>query len=171
MLDVFLAHAPADREIAATIKARLARGAEANVWLDPCGRDTSQPMTAAWEDGLSSTAILLLLSPETIPQRMPREAWELLLDHVKGNAEPPVGAILLAACPYPPLLERRHFFRWSDPATATLRQVERWIIGLHKDKQPSFLPAPLPWFQARDQDFDALWTGLVDKPGVFTFTG
>ena len=151
MLDVFLCHAPSDGEIAGRIKARLDARAEAKVWLEACGRDTEQTMAVAWEGGSSSAAILLLLSPDAVPQRLRRDDWQLLLDHIEGHAEPPVGALVLAACPYPPLLERKNFFRLSDGAMATLRAIERWIIALHPG-EPSFLPAALPWFLGHERE-------------------
>ncbi len=171
MLDVFLCYAPADQEIAGLIQARLDRCAEASVWLERCGRQTAQTMAAAWEGGSSSAAILLLLSPDAIPERLRREDWQPLLEHLEGNAEPPAGGILLAACPYPPLLERRHFFRWSDGAMATLRKIERWVMGLHRGEPPTFLPAPRTWFQGDKHELDAMWTALVDEPGTFILDG
>ena len=69
MLDVFICHSAADRGVAAMIAARLERGAEAIVWLDECGGHSGQTIAATWEAGLSSAAILLLLSPEAVPQR------------------------------------------------------------------------------------------------------
>ena len=165
MVDVFLCHAPADREIATQIASRLERGSEATVWLDPCGREAPQTITAAWDGGLSSTAILLLLSPNSIPQALPIQEWQPLLKHLEGNAAPDVGAILLDSCRFPKLLERKRFYRWSDGANDVLRRIERWIVGLHRDDQPSFVPAPLPWFRGRQQELADLWSALVDESG------
>ena len=166
MVDVFLCHAPADSAIAAQIAARLERGAEASVWLDPCGRDAPQTLPAAWDGGSSSTAILLLLSPDSLPQSLPIRDWQPLLKHLEGNAAPDVGAVLLDSCPFPKLLERKRFFRWSDSPNDVLRRIERWIVGLHRDDQPSAVPAPLPWFRGRERELAALWSALVDESGM-----
>jgi hypothetical protein len=149
------------------IRARLERGAEAMVWLDECGGHSGQTVAATWEVGLSSAAILLLLSPEAVPQRRGREDWELALKHIEGNAEPPLGAVLLRDCSFPRLLERKRFFRWTDHPREVLRAIEKWVISLHQQGElPAFLPAHLPWFQGRERELDALWETLADDAGV-----
>src|SRR5579864_4440141 len=166
MLDVFLCHAPANREVAATIAARLERGAEANVWLDECGSHSGATLATAWEAGLTSAAILLVLSPEAVPPRLRREDWQSLLQHLERNGEPPVGAVLVGDCPYPRLLERKHFFHWGDPRRDVLSAIERWIVSLHQQsEQTPFVPARLPWFEGRQRELDMMWQILVDDAG------
>ncbi len=165
MIDLYLCHAPADRELAATIQAHLDR-VEAKVWLEPCGRGAAQSLADAWDGGLSSAGIVLLLSPDAIPQRLPRERWEALLDHIGHNAAPPILSVLAAPCPYPPMLERRHFIRWDDQA---LRRLELWAVDLHgRPEQPSFQPARLPWFVGRDREIDLFWKEAVDNAASIT---
>ncbi len=123
-------------------------------------------MPAAWDGGSSSTAILLLLSSNSLPQSYPIGEWQPLLKHLEGNASPDVGAVLLDSCAFPKLLERKRFFRWSDSSNDILRRIERWIVGLHRDDQPSCAPAPLPWFRGREQELAALWSALVDESGM-----
>src|SRR5258708_22824563 len=96
------------------IAARLERGAEAKVWLDECGSHSGPTIAATWEAGLSSAAIMLLLSPEAVPQRRGRADWELVLKHLERKAEPPMGAVLLRDCLFPGLLARTRFFRLTD---------------------------------------------------------
>ncbi len=154
MLDVFLCHAAADRGAASAIAARLERGAEARVW-----REESASVNTAWEYGLSSAAILLLLSPDSVPARVVREDWEGLLGHVGA---PAAGAVLLRTCGYPRLLERRPFWRWG---ASTLRDLERWVLSLHPQDRPRFEPARLPWFEGRSDELAELWEALVDAAG------
>jgi|CZKS01.1.fsa_nt_gi hypothetical protein len=163
MLDVFVCHSPGDREVAAVIAARLERGAETNVWLDECGSHSGQTVAAAWEAGLTSAAILLLLSPDAVPLGLRREDWQSLLRHLERNADPPVGAVLLEDCHYPRLLERSRFFHWRDSQPEALRAIERWIISLHpRSERLAFIPAPLPWFEGRQQELDTMGRTLVD---------
>lgn len=145
---------------------QLDRGAEAKVWLETCGRGTPQSMAEAWDGGLSSAGILLLLSPDSIPQRLPREDWESLLKHVAGNAMPPVAALVLDECPYPRVLDRAHLFRCSDGRREVLRNIAAWAVGLHDRDRPAFTPARLPCSAGRETELDALWSLLVDDPGT-----
>src|SRR5689334_20312772 len=158
MLDIFLCHAPADREIAQTIAARLRFGAEAQVWLDEC----TNTLPSAWEAGGASAAIVLLLSPDAVPPRFKRDDWQSLLSHFETSAEPPVASILVQECPYPKLIERKNFFRWHDNP---IRAIERWAVALHDTPPGAFVPAPLPWFEGRTQELDFLWRALVDQAG------
>ncbi len=149
------------------IAARLERGAEAKVWLDECGSHSGPTVAATWEAGLSSAAILLLLSPEAVPEQRGRKDWELALNHLERNAEPPLGAVLLRDCLFPRLLERQRFFRWTDHPLEVLRAIEQWVISLHQQgERPTFLPARLPWFHGRERELEALWATLADDAGV-----
>ena len=126
MFDVFICHSPSNREVAAAaIAARLERGAEARVWLEECNSDAGVTVASAWEAGTASGAIVLLLAPDSVPHRLSRADWEPVLRHVEGNAPPPLGAVLVSGCPYPRLLERKHFFRWDAERRETLRAIER----------------------------------------------
>lgn len=157
-------HSPADREIATKIAARVERGVEAQIVPGEC---EGYPVETGWEGGLYSTAILLLLSPDSVPARVSREDWESALNHFKGNADPPLGAVLVRACPYPKLLEGKNFFRWTDDPIETLRAIERWVLSFHPlPERHSFLESlgldrqgPLPL-----QHRTAHATGWRDRP-------
>lgn len=162
MIDLYLCHAAADREVAARIRVRLERGG-AKVWLEQC-----DSIPEIWDGGLSSTAILLLLSPGAVPRRSTREEWEPLLAHLAGNATPPVSSIHIRDCAYPKLLERKDFHRWDDGRPEqVLRAIERWTLSLDpQNESHTFVPARLPWFEGRQSELDRLWRALVDKPGT-----
>jgi hypothetical protein len=161
VLDVYLCHAAADCELAARIRSRLER-AEATVWLEQC-----DSIPEVWDGGLSSAAIVLLLSPGAVPQRLNRDEWEPLLAHLAGNATPPVSSILISECAYPRLLGRKDFHRWDDDRPqVVLRALESWILSLDPQTEShSFVPARLPWFEGRQSELDVLWTVLVDGAG------
>src|SRR5215467_12420235 len=128
MLEIFLCCSPADRDVAAAISARLKDAGEVTVVLD----DTETSSVAVkWEGGLSSTAILLLLSPEAVPPQVDRTSWGTLLDHITSSTDPPIGSLLVRDCGYPRILERKHFFRWQCGSRNALRAVEKWMMGLH----------------------------------------
>lgn len=163
MVTVFLSYAPQDREIAATTAARLERGAEATVLLSECRDHT---VAEDWEGGQYCAAVLLLLSPDSVPARLRREDWESLLGHISGNAEPPVAAMLVRPCAYPRLLERKNFFHWAECSTEALRAIERWGLSLQPSpERRAYEPACLPWFQGRQRELALLWETLVDGAG------
>lgn len=164
MLEIFLCCAPADREVAAAISARLKDTAEVTVVLDDTGTGS---VATKWEGGLSSTAILLLLSPEVVLPQVNRIGWGTLLDHINRNADPPTGSLLVRACGYPRILERKHFFQWDGGPRNALRAIEKWVMELHALPQHrSFSAARLPWFEHREQELDLLWEMLVDRAGT-----
>lgn len=165
--DVSICYSPHDLEAAAVIAGYLERCAEAKVSLTEGCLASDETVLANWDHGVFTAAIVLLLSPESVPARLSRIDWEPVLEHVAKNAGPPLASVLLRDCPYPRLLERKHFFRWADEPREVLRALQRWAIGLHPPvMQPANVPAPLPWFQGRQQEMDGLWHSLVDKPGT-----
>jgi hypothetical protein len=161
VIDVFLCHAASDGEVAASIAERLER-AEARVWRAEC-----DSIPEVWDSGLSAAAILLLLSPSAVPQRLNRDEWEPLLAHIAGNSTPPVGSILIRECAYPRLLGRKDFHHWNDQPLQVLRAIESWVLSLNPQSEShSFVAARLPWFEGRQSELDLLWTSLVDKAGA-----
>jgi hypothetical protein len=167
VLDISLCYARADGETAAVITRRIERGAEVRVWLEECDPARGETVAEAWEAGLSSAAILLLLSPDAVPGERTRSAWQSVLDHLEQHASPPLGSVLLRDCDYARLLERRHFFRWSDGATAVLRALASWLVELHPEgERPLFVPSRLPWFEGRGEELELLWNSLVDGSGT-----
>jgi hypothetical protein len=104
---------------------------------------------------MSSAGILLLLSPDSVPERIERADWAELLGH---TGPPPVAKLLVRRCRYPRLLERNAFFRWSD--TGVLRGLQRWAVSLHGDQ--SRQPASALYEGSTEE----LWVRLVDAPGT-----
>ena len=101
MFDVFLCYAAADRALAGTIVDRLSRE-ECNVIVDECGHDPDATVAAAWEAGLECGAIVLLLSPDSVPPTPSRSLWGGLLEHITEARRPAIAAVF-----YPPV--RRSF--------------------------------------------------------------
>ncbi len=163
-LEVFVFHSPADRGVAATIAERLKVLAGAQVRLEQCG--SGDTVEDVWDQGLGSSAILLLLSPASVPAVGTREKWPAILKHRELNALPPLGLIQIAPCKFPQVLERKHFFRYTDNPQRALRDLTQWISNLPGRTEPFFSPARLPWFQGRAAELDQMWESLVDEAGV-----
>ena len=162
MSEVFFCVDPGEREVAAALKSRLER-AGFEVAVDDSGQ---QSVAAKWEGGLSSAAILLFLSPQSLPPRPGRADWGALLDHMASGATPPVASLLVQDCQFPRLLERKNFFRWQGEEIESLRALERWVLRLEPTREESFVPARLPWFEGREREIETLWETLVDSAGA-----
>lgn len=156
--EICLCFADADKTVAASIAARLENTAEVRVWQE----SLRSPIHEAWDRGLGASGILLLLSPESVPSRVDLAHWSELLAHLNSGETPPVVCVELGDCPYPPLLRRRRFFRWSSPTV--LRDLQRWAMARHPvPDPPPFVPAAVPGI---GNDAPDLWSTLVDSPGV-----
>jgi hypothetical protein len=110
------------------------------------------------EEGLASDILALILSPASCPVRWPRDRWEPVLSTQAEEAGVEVVSILLADCPYPQLLSRRHFFDVSKGRRAAMRRLKRWI-----------------WTRAIDSrisdDLEELYATLADGVGVMDAAG
>jgi hypothetical protein len=160
-IDVFLCHAPVDRELAQRIATRLERTTEARVILDECNAAEADTVANRWDAGLSSTAILLLLSAASVPARLSREDWDELLKHVQAGGSPHVYPIIVSPCKYPSLLTRSGVYDCDNDA---LRQIGARLIALHPPPAGRpFMPADLTGVTA---DLAPLWASLVDESGV-----
>ncbi len=164
MFQILVCHAAADRSVALLISRRLALGSEALVEREECGL-----VTEALEGGVTCDAILLLLSPDAVPDKRTREAWEPVLAH----SEPPMAAVMVRSCLYPKLLERRSFFRLIESGRGSEggRGIELWVNGLRGwPENVSFEPAPGPKFEGREEELDRLSEALVDGAGTAVST-
>jgi hypothetical protein len=167
--DVFFCYSRADREMAGLIAKRLELMTEARILLEECPSAAGQTVAEAWEAGLSSSAIVLLLTPHSVPQRLVIDEWRGLLEHAESMAGPAVFTILAGKCRYPRLLERRHFYRWNDRSPEPLRELARWLLDRGRDDvPPSFVPAVQPWFEGRHLELETASTTLVDRSGILS---
>jgi hypothetical protein len=167
MRELLICCSPEDREAAQAIAARLERSTGFHIVVDD---SDSESVAAKGTDGLtSSSAILLLLSPGSVPPGAGREHWGQLLDHIASRAEPPVASLLLRECRYPRLLERAPLFAAGREAP---RRIEAWAVGLESlPRERCFEPARLPWFEGRDKELEWLWDVLVDRAGAAVLAG
>lgn len=172
MVNLFLCYAPPLRAIAQCLSRRLETGAECRVSLEELNPSIGANVVEAWEAGIGSDAILLLLSRESVPERSNRSQWAPLLAHVESDEQPPVACVLVEDCPYPPLLKRRRFFQWTEEPLELLRSLERWVVGLHpRDAVTPYSVAGLPGFQGREAELGTLWDALVDQSGTALIGG
>jgi hypothetical protein len=146
---LLLAHAAADHPYARKLAAFVEAGCD--VRCDP-GEGllrSDQHLVDLAEQ--SSGPLVLLLSKDSWPQRLPRERWDPLL------LESPLACVLLNACPFPELLRRRSFFHaQSDNAE---RGLKRWLWRQLREPGEA---ARFEW----SADLEHLYATLADRPGV-----
>lgn len=96
----------------------------------------------------SGQLAVLLLSPHSWPQRLARDRWETLVPAEN------LGWLVLAPCPYPPILERGPSFFKADGSDErrAWRGLKRWIRG--GDGQGVW-----------SADLEDLYATLADAPG------
>jgi hypothetical protein len=169
VIDVVICHAAADSNLAERIAARLRITAEANIWCDQLANH--QTVVDVWGAGLSMSAVLLVISPHSVPRQLNRADWEELIAYRIGNQVPPVGILVAEDCKYPKLLDRGRVFRWQEEnSTSLLREMQQWLISLHKGAgRLDLASCALP--PDRAAEVDELWGKLVDQPGVQILRG
>ena len=164
MVDVFVCHSAASREVAATIAARLERCAEAKVWLEELP-DRSN-LLDSWEGGLSSTAILLILDGSSVPPQSTRDTWGPVLDHITENSLPPIGCVRVGSCAYPKLLERKAFFPWQEePCPYCVPSKPGLSVCMSRSEGAQSRRCVFRGSKVVIVELDALWRTLVDEAG------
>ena len=99
----------------------------------------------------SSGHLVLLLSKDSWPKRLPRERWDPML------LEMPLACVLLNDCPFPPLLRRRAFF--ESQLGNVERALKRWVWG----RDHGAAETPLFRWSA---GLEPLYARLADRAGV-----
>ncbi len=116
------------------------------------------PVSETWEEGLDATGVIVLLHPDAMPPQPSRQYWGSLIDY---NGPKPLAYVQCGARAYPPVFERRSYFRWP----ADQRALERWVVALLPRTQVSSV-AP-----AQAEVPEELWSVLVDGAGTYWITG
>jgi hypothetical protein len=146
---ILLAHAAPDRFYAQQIAALLEAGCDVRCDLGLLG--PGQDLVELAEQCVDP--LILLLSKDSWPKRLPRERWDPLL------LELPLASVLLNPCPFPELLRRRAFFDNDDPNAA--RGVKRW---LWQQRRESGEAIRFKW----SEDLETLYIALADRAGAQT---
>jgi hypothetical protein len=146
---ILLAHAAPDQFYAQQIAAFLESGCD--VRCDLGLLRPGQDLVELAEQCVDP--LILLLSKDSWPKRLPRERWDPIL------LELPLASVLLNPCPFPELLSRRAFFDNSDPNAA--RGVKRWVWQQHRELSQVIR---FKW----SEELEKLYVGLADRAGAQT---
>lgn len=146
---VFLAHAPADRNYAERLAAFLESGCDVRCNLDAGLMEPGEDLIEKVEQG--SEILIVLLSKNSWPKRLPRERWDPIL------LETPLISVMLDDCPIPELLRRKNFI---DARTQNAgRELKRRIW------KPDL--SEVRW----SPDLEELYAAIADRPGCLSVDG
>jgi hypothetical protein len=146
---ILLVHAAPDQFYAQQIAAFLESGCDVRCDLGLLG--PGQDLVELAEQCVDP--LILLLSKDSWPKRLPRERWDPLL------LELPLACVLLNPCPFPELLRRRAFFDIEHPNAA--RGVKRWLWQQHRQLSQAIR---FKW----SEELEQLYVGLADRAGAQT---
>jgi hypothetical protein len=124
---IFLAHAAADGEFVRGLSDFLEFGCDITCYTDAGLLSPGQDLIDKAEEGLASNVLALVLSPASCPVRWQRDRWEAVLRNEAQRSGVDVVSVLLADCPYPPLLRKQNFFDATTDRRNAMRRLKRWV--------------------------------------------
>jgi hypothetical protein len=162
MNSVFVCHAPEDLLAALELCRFLETGicCEVQAGALPPGETV-----ATWYDHGGADAVVLMLSPRSVPQQWSVEEWQKVLEELDANR---LATVLVAPCRKPLRLERRNFFDAGNP-----RAVKQWLLDLFcgRGHRVSVLPSPHPSYIRDEAEMNVLRCAVGDRPGRARLTG
>ncbi len=152
-----ICHAAADAETAL----RLADFLETNLPLRVAreeGRITGDlDLIDTVEIALSAEAVLVLMSPQSVPAKWDRARWEPIFVKERAAVGCQLGFVLLEACRFPELFRRMPFFELADGLLATARLLKQWLLDPE---------TPMTKSGSVDLVTEGLRAELADQPGM-----
>lgn len=167
MLSAILCHAAADaglaRELRCFIELNCALPIVDEEGLIGPGCD----LLNTAEHALSADYVLLLLSPDSVPEQWLRASWEPILVDGARKFGTQIAYVLLRPCKFPALFRRDVFFDLSERRLAGQRALKRWL----QRRDPFFqaaieLPEPCASAEIAAEALERLECLLSDQPGV-----
>ena len=113
---------------------------------------------------LGAAAVILFVSPHSVPSQLKREEWEPLMGEDGEEQGAPTAYVTVAPASFPKVLLRRNAF---DPSDETLcaRALKRWILNLAPPAARPFT-VPAGTAEASSEEIEALWHSAADQPGA-----
>src|SRR6185369_6231607 len=159
-LTVFLCHAAAERALARQLADYLGRGIDAQVFVDEGEIAPGSDLVAKAREGRMAETILLLLSPEAVPERWVRSEWEPAFLGEPAEKGVRLAAALCRECAFPALLRRKDFLDLTGERLAGFRAVKKWLIRTMAPP-PAFV-AKAPGLAADEGKIERLAKALAD---------
>jgi hypothetical protein len=162
MKSVFVCHAPEDLLAALELCRFLETGTCCEV---QAGALPPNETVATWYDHGGADAVILMLSPHSVPRQWSVEEWQSVLDELDANR---LASVLVAPCRKPLRLERRNFFDDGNP-----RAVKQWLMDLffRDGERTSPIPSPHPSYAPDEAEMNVLRCAVGDRPGRARLSG
>jgi hypothetical protein len=162
MKSVFVCHAPEDLLAALDLCKFLEMGVccEVQAGALPAGETV-----ATWYDHGGADAVVLMLSPRSVPPQWSVEEWQNVLDELHANR---LASVVVAPCRKPLRLERRNYFDAGNR-----RGVKQWLLNLFysSGERVPLLPSPHPSYLRDEAEMNVLRCAVGDRPGCARLTG
>lgn len=168
---VFLTHSRQDRPVACELVGFIERGMSDGVLVDSGEIGEGENLLDKTGEGLSAQAILVLLSPASVPGQWARDEWMRALIHEPRDAGVPIAFLLCGDCRIPELLRRGKFFELGNDPLAAFRKVKHWLLEVQPARpDPPRLPRPVHR-GSRETELETLRCAIADKPGLALIEG
>jgi hypothetical protein len=172
MRTLFLAHSKQDQPAACELAEFLQRGADVEVYLKEGEIGPGETLLSKAQEGLMADAMLVMLSPDSVPERWVREEWTSAFWDQPQAAGVLSATVLCRACRFPDLLSRKNFFDLTEDRLDAFRRIKQWLSRLGRAiEEPAFVPARTPEFAGQEAELEALRRALGDAPGCVLLTG
>ena len=172
MLTVFLAYSKQDQPLAGELAGFLEGGADVRAFLDEGEIVPGETLLSKTQEGLMAEAILVLLSPDSVPARWAREEWSPVFWDQPKEAGVGLATVLCRECRFPELLRRRRHFDLTQDRLEGFRAIKRWLLSLRPAiEERAFVPGRTAPFAGREAELEALRRALGDRPGCAVLTG
>ena len=157
MKTISLCYAAADLSIAR----RLADYLEVNLpFAVTCDEAVVTPeldILEAAERAIGAEVAIVLLSPASVPAPLDWKTCRSVLIEQPKELLTHVGFVMLAKCPFPPLLMRERFFDASSDFLGALRQIRQWLLRPNENGRRAMIVTP---------ESEALRREVSDRPGI-----
>ena len=145
MRTLFLAYSKQDQPVACELAEFLQRGADVEVYLNEGEIGPGETLLSKAQEGLMADAMLVMLSPDSVPERWVREEWITAFWDQPQAARVSSATVLCRACRFPDLLSRKNFFDLTEDRLDAFRRIKQWLLRLGRViEEPAFVPARTP---------------------------
>lgn len=166
MRSAVLCHASADGAFAGELGAFLESNCPLAVYTEEGLIRSPGDLVDTVERALSADTVLVLLSPDSIPENWSRDRWEPVFIDQPRELGTQLAFVHLKPCKFPELLRRKAFFDLSRDPIAGQRLLKRWLLMQDRPFHNTIdLPERSPTQELTPEFLDELQGRLTDHPG------